>query len=58
LRNNGKKTKTKLNISLIFTDQQRWDTMKTYNNNKIKTPDLDLLAYEGVVFYNVITLCP
>ncbi|HEY8420162.1 MAG TPA: sulfatase-like hydrolase/transferase [Thermoclostridium sp.] len=48
----------KTNILIITTDQQRWDTMKAYGNNIIKTPNLDRLAEGGAVFENAITPCP
>ncbi|OPX21481.1 MAG: hypothetical protein B1H02_07555 [Candidatus Latescibacteria bacterium 4484_107] len=38
------------NILFIFTDEQRQDTMRVYGNRKIKTPNLDKLARESVVF--------
>ena len=46
------------NILLIFTDQQRWDTMAAYGNSVIKTPNMDRLAAEGAVFENAISPCP
>ncbi len=46
------------NILLIFTDQQRWDTLSAYGNQVIQTPNLDKLAKEGAVFENAITPCP
>lgn len=48
----------KPNILMIFTDQQRWDTLKAYGNQKIHTPNLDRLASEGVVFETAVTPCP
>lgn len=44
------KNHQKLNLLFIITDQQRQDTMKVYGNQKIKTPNLDLLAEKSVVF--------
>ncbi|ADY12196.1 sulfatase family protein [Sphaerochaeta globosa] len=48
----------KPNILMIFTDQQRWDTLAAYGNQKIHTPNLDRLAAQGVVFETAITPCP
>ncbi|MBD0378759.1 sulfatase family protein [Paenibacillus sedimenti] len=49
---------TKPNLLLIFTDQQRWDTLGAYGNRAIHTPHLDRLAQEGAVFENAITPSP
>lgn len=38
------------NILWICTDQQRWDTLGCYGNRFTKTPNLDSLAADGVVF--------
>lgn len=38
------------NILVIYTDQQRWDTLAANGNNVIKTPNLDALASGGVNF--------
>ena len=38
------------NILWICTDQQRFDTIHTLNNEHIRTPNLDRLAAEGVAF--------
>lgn len=46
------------NVLLIFTDQQRWDTLAAYGNKVIRTPNLDQIAREGAVFENAITPCP
>lgn len=46
------------NILLIFTDQQRWDTLAAYGNEHIRTPNLDRLAAQGAVFDTAITPCP
>ncbi|NOY75067.1 MAG: sulfatase-like hydrolase/transferase, partial [Kiritimatiellaeota bacterium] len=40
----------KPNILFVTTDQQRKDTLGCYGNNLIKTPNLDKLAADGVVF--------
>ncbi len=38
------------NILWICTDQQRYDTLGCYGNAFVKTPFLDRLAAEGVLF--------
>ncbi len=38
------------NIVLIWTDEQRADTMACYGNDHVKTPHLNRLASESVVF--------
>ncbi len=38
------------NVLLIWTDEQRFDTMKAYGNSHIKTPNLDRLASQSFVF--------
>jgi arylsulfatase A-like enzyme len=40
------------NILWICTDQQRWDTMGVTGNRFVRTPNLDKLANEGVLFEN------
>jgi len=40
----------KWNVLLIWTDQQRFDTMEAYGNNAIKTPNFNRLASESFVF--------
>ena len=46
------------NILVLFTDQQRWDTMRAYGNSIIQTPNMDRLASSGVVFENNYTPAP
>ena len=48
----------KTNILLIFTDQQRWDTIAAAGNPHIKTPNLDRLAREGTLFSSAYTPSP
>lgn len=49
----------KKNILLIFTDQHRADSLSFNNPNTLcKTPNLDSLAAESVVFSNTYTSCP
>lgn len=45
-------------ILLLFTDQQRWDTISALGNSHIQTPHLDALARDSVVFDQCITPSP
>lgn len=47
----------KKNILLITTDQQRWDAVG-FNNKLVKTPNLDKLSNEGIVFERAYTCNP
>lgn len=40
----------KPNVLWICTDQQRFDTLRCYGNEKIDTPNLDALALQGTIF--------
>lgn len=42
--------KSEPNLVFIFTDQQRYDTMSVYGNDKIKAPNLNNLSKESAVF--------
>ncbi|MPZ18777.1 MAG: sulfatase-like hydrolase/transferase [Luteitalea sp.] len=44
---------TSPNIILLVTDDQRWDTLGAYGNAVIRTPNIDRLAVEGVLFENM-----
>ena len=46
------------NILILFTDQQRWDTISAFGNPCIQTPNLDALAADSVVFDRCITPSP
>ncbi len=46
------------NLLFIFTDQQRYDTMRCYGNELIQTPNLDGLAEESFVFRNAYVSQP
>ena len=48
----------KKNILLIFTDQQRFDTIAAAGNPHIKTPNLDRLCREGTRFSAAYTPSP
>ena len=41
------------NIIMLLADDQRWDTLGCMGNEIIKTPNVDRLASQGVVFDNV-----
>lgn len=50
----------KPNIIFFFTDDQTYDSQKDYGNNVVKTPNLDVLADNGMVFkrhYNTTAIC-
>ncbi len=46
------------NILFILTDQLRLDVLKSYGGKVCKTPNIDRLAAESVVFENTYTSCP
>lgn len=46
------------NILIIFTDQQRFDTIGAFGNPSIQTPNLDALAAESVIFNHCFTPSP
>lgn len=46
------------NVLLILTDEQRLSTMSAYGATPCRTPHLDKLASESVVFENAYTSCP
>ena len=48
----------KPNILLIYTDQQRFDTIHSLGNRLIHTPNLDRLVREGVAFTHATTPSP
>jgi arylsulfatase A-like enzyme len=48
----------KPNLLFLWTDEQRADTMAVYGNSKIKTPCLNKLAEESVVFENAYVSQP
>lgn len=50
--------KKKPNILILFTDQQRRDTIHALGNERIVTPALDEIAKEAVVFDNCFTPAP
>jgi arylsulfatase A-like enzyme len=50
--------KVKPNVLFIMTDTQRKDDLGAYGNTQIKTPNLDKLAKNGVMFENCYTTVP
>ncbi|MDB2385249.1 sulfatase, partial [Polaribacter sp.] len=54
------KKEKKPNIIFFFTDDQSYDTQKDFGNPDAKTPNLDILAKNGVLFkrhYNTTAIC-
>ncbi len=49
---------TRPNIIFYFSDQQRWDTCGCYGQTLNVTPNLDVLAAEGVLFEQAFTCQP
>lgn len=50
--------KLRKNILLIYTDQQRWDTINALGNSNISTPNLNRLVESGVSFSRAFVNCP
>jgi arylsulfatase len=50
--------KNKMNVLLIMTDQQSFDTIEALGNSFIKTPAMNRLVSEGTVFTNAYTAYP
>lgn len=48
----------KPNIIFIFDDQLRAQALSCYGNKNITTPNLDLLASQGIRFKNATSTCP
>jgi len=54
------KAKEHPNIVFIYTDDQCYDSQRDYGNPDVKTPNIDKLANEGLVFmrhYNTTAIC-
>lgn len=48
------------NIIFLFTDDQAYDTLGCYGNPNVKTPNIDRLGNEGVIFdrhYDTTAIC-
>lgn len=50
--------KRKKNLLFILTDEQRYDTSAPYGNQLIKTPNLNKLGEESIVFLNAYVTQP
>ena len=48
----NKKNTKRPNIIFILTDDQRWDALGVMGNSILKTPNLDKIANQGVLFKN------
>ena len=48
----SQRTAEKPNIIFLLTDDHRWDALGVMGNPIIKTPNIDKLAREGVMFRN------
>jgi arylsulfatase len=46
------------NVLILFTDQQRADSIGVYGNRFARTPHMDRLAAEGARFTSAYTPCP
>ena len=46
------------NIIFLLTDDQRWDALGAMGNEQILTPNLDLLAGQGILFKNAYVTTP
>ena len=46
------------NLVFVFSDQQRYDTMRCYGNDWINTPSLNALADQSFVFRNAYVTQP
>ena len=49
---------TRPNVLWVCTDTQRFDTLGCYENEFVRTPSLDALAQDGVLFESAYTQCP
>lgn len=49
---------SKKNLLIVFTDQHNKHMLGAYGNKAVKTPNLDRLASDGVLFTDAYTPCP
>jgi len=56
--NSSKKSSTYPNIVYVFADQLRYSSMGSSGNSIVRTPYLDKLADDGVVFEQAFSSCP
>lgn len=57
-KNSKRAEKTRPNILILMTDQQRFDSLSCYGCRAINTPNLDRLAREGALFEHCYSSCP
>jgi arylsulfatase A-like enzyme len=50
------KQKKPLNVLVLFTDDQRFDTIRALGNSAIQTPHLDTLVHSGTSFRNAFIM--
>ena len=46
------------NIIFVFSDQQRYSALGSSGNSLIRTPNIDRLAAEGILFRQAFSSCP
>ena len=46
------------NIVFVFADQQRYSALGCDGNKVLRTPNIDAMASEGIVFDNAFSSCP
>lgn len=56
--NPAEKDRLKPNLVFVFADQWRAQDVGYAGNKQVRTPNIDMLANEGVVFTNAISNCP
>lgn len=54
----GQRNRDLPNVLLVIVDAMRQDVLGCYGNLRVKTPNIDRLASEGVVFENAFTQVP
>lgn len=54
----GERNRDVPNVLLVIVDAMRRDVLGCYGNSRVKTPSIDRLAKEGVVFENAFTQVP
>ncbi|MFC1606954.1 sulfatase [Candidatus Latescibacterota bacterium] len=57
-QNKGQDVRKRPNIIFLLTDDQRWDVMGCMGNPIIKTPNMDDMASNGVLFNNAYVTTP
>lgn len=54
----GLKAQSKPNVLVIYTDQQRYNTIRSLGNDEVITPNLDRLVNSGTAFTNSFVSAP